>query len=92
MTTRYKPTGSLNYTKVRPDFFWWGPWPDGYDITIEVRDVQETNGVIWHDGCHKVVVTGPQPRPKSKTFIGETAWSDAERYASDVIAQLQRSC
>jgi len=91
MSNRYKPHGQIKYVKVRGDFFWWGPWPDGYDVVIEIRDAIECNGVVWHHGCHKVVVTGPQPRPRSKTFIGETAWSQAERYAGDAISTLQRT-
>jgi hypothetical protein len=88
----YSPHGGINYTKGRGDFFVWGPWPEGYDVTIEVRDLySERDRHVWGDGHHKVVVTGPQPRPKSKTFIGESAWSDAERYAGDVVAELQRA-
>jgi hypothetical protein len=90
---RYFPHGDVNYVKGRGDFFTWGPWPEGYDVYIEVRDLrsERDHDYIWSDGHHKVVVTGPQPRPRSKAFIGEMAWSNAERYAGDVVSELQRS-
>jgi hypothetical protein len=89
MSNRYKPYGPVKYAKGRDSFFWWGQWPEGYNVTILVRDVIE-RGCIWPDGCHRVVITGPQPRPPSKTFIGESAWNKAENYAGDAISTLQR--
>lgn len=84
---RYIPTGSSWWKDI--SFF--GHMPDGYVVVIEVRDVySERDRYTWGGGYHKVHVTGPQPRPRSKAFIGETAWSDAERYAEDVVSDLQR--
>ena len=90
---RYFPHGPVLYEKGRDSFFWIGAWPEGYDVHIEVRDLrsERDHDYIWSQGYHKVVVTGPQPRPPSKAFIGETAWCDAERYAGDVVSELQRN-
>jgi hypothetical protein len=86
---RYFPTGPVT---VRTDFWHYGPIPDGYDVYIEVRDLySERDRWMFPDGYHKVVVEGPQPRPRSKAFHGETAWSDANRYAGDVVAALQKA-
>jgi len=68
-------------------------------FVIEACDVREVNGTIWHGGGRRVTcqetcaVTASHPagiRPakvqqgfRAKTFIGETAWSEAERYATD---------
>jgi len=35
-------------------------------------------------------VLGPAGRPRGRTFKGETAWSDAERYAIDAVHTLER--
>ena len=86
----YTPTGS---TYVRRDFWHYGAIPEGYDVYIEVRDLrsERDNGYVWSAGYHKVVIVGPQPHPRSKAFKGETAWSDADRYASDAVQSLQMS-
>lgn len=87
----YSPTGP---TWIKNEFWYWGQIPKGYRVHIEVRDLLSTkhdNNYVWTDGYHKVVVTGPQPRPRSKAFIGESAWCNAERYAGDCVAQLQRN-
>jgi len=86
----YSPVGG---TTIKTDFWHWGPIPDGYSVHIEIRDLLSTkhdNGYVWRDGYHKVVVQGPQPRPRSRAFMGESAWSNAERYADDVVSDLQR--
>lgn len=85
---KYTVTGP---TSVSRDFYHWGPIPEGFDVFIEIRDLREApSGRVWMGGYHKVVVTGPQPRLRSKAFKGEFAWSDAERYAGDVVGQLQQ--
>jgi hypothetical protein len=85
----YTPVGPVTYNS---DFWIWGQIPDGYTVRIEVRDLrsERDHGYVWMGGHHKVVVSGPQPRPRTKTFIGESAWSNAERYAGDVVSDLQR--
>jgi hypothetical protein len=84
----YTPVGE---STIHRGFITWGAWPEGYDVYIEVRDVHSArDGHVWSGGYHKVVVTGPQPRPRSKAFIGEMAWAQAERYASDAVSKLQR--
>jgi hypothetical protein len=84
---RYHPVG---LTRRRRDFWKWGDIPEGYDVYIEVRDLHsERDHHDFADGYHKVVITGPQPRPRSKAFQGEMAWCAAERYAGDCVAELQ---
>jgi hypothetical protein len=85
---RYLAVGS---SWVRRDFWHWGPLPEGYDVYIQVRDLySERDARVYEDGHHKVVVTGPSPKPRSKSFKGEMAWADADRYAGDVVSELQR--
>jgi hypothetical protein len=87
MSARYTAVGS---PRVSRSFHHWGRIPEGYDVFIEIRDLRENrSGRVYSDGDHYVVVTGPQPRPRSKSFKGELAWCDAERYAGDVVHELQ---
>jgi hypothetical protein len=86
----YTPVGT---PWIKTDFWYWGQIPEGYKIHIEVRDLQSVrdHGYVYQDGYHKVVVTGPQPKPRSKAFHGESAWCNAERYAGDCVSELQRN-
>lgn len=87
MSGRYTAVGSATVSR---DFFHWGPVPAGYDVFIEIRDLRDDRGgYTYSGGYHKVVVTGPSPRPRSKAFKGELAWCNAERYAGDVVTALQ---
>ena len=51
---------------------------------------EKRSGHVWGGGAHRVRITGPAGHPKSTTFYGETAWSDAERYVRDAIHWYQR--
>lgn len=54
-------------------------------ITLQACDVIEDGGRVWFFGAYRVTFSGG-PRPKgfrSRTWIGETAWSDARRYFDD---------
>jgi hypothetical protein len=58
---------------------------------IQVTDCRDTRtGTVYADGAYRVVDarTGKAVRGKggSAPFYGETAWSDAERLASDLLA------
>jgi len=68
--------------------------------TISIADVLEhrdgaPTGQPWHDGAHKVTFSAPagtlRPLPRARTFIGETAWCDAQRYADDAATAHQFS-
>jgi hypothetical protein len=37
----------------------------------------------YGEGAWRVSVEGPSPKPRTRTFKGETAWSAATRYAED---------
>lgn len=89
MPKGYTPIGPV---RIRRDFSYYGRLPGGYDVTIEVRDLrsERDHGYVFPDGHHRVVVYGPRPKPRTKSFYGETAWSDANRYAGDCATELQR--
>ncbi|MCD6056513.1 MAG: hypothetical protein K0Q89_43 [Thermomicrobiales bacterium] len=53
-------------------------------IEIKVADLLEKRSEhVWKDGAYKVILQNVPGKLRSKTFYGETAWSDAARYASD---------
>jgi hypothetical protein len=52
--------------------------------------VDTRTGDIFREGAWKVTVSGPQGKPRTRTFTGETAWSKAEMYAYDALYWLQR--
>ncbi len=60
------------------------------EVTIEVCDLIETNGMgtqtRWTDGAHRVKAPGKRAR----TFKGETAWMDAERLAGDWQSEINQ--
>jgi hypothetical protein len=62
-----------------------------YGISIEYRDVQETysdgHTVTWSDGARRVKAPGKRTR----VFIGEMAWADAERLAGDYLNEFRRA-
>lgn len=66
-----------------------------WTITVHQADHLDTVTNHTYEGAaFKVTVQGPPPAdgsklPRAKTFLGETAWSDAERYASDAHFVLQ---
>lgn len=90
MSTRYQATGSSRLTRTIE--------VEGATITEEVMDCRDTrNGTVYTDGCHKVYVTTPSAKhsrkpgtPRSKTFYGESAWSNAARYAEDARWWFER--
>lgn len=60
-------------------------------VTVENRDVVEryNDGHIarWPSGAYRV----KGPGKPTKVFIGETAWSDADRLAYDWDIEIQRA-
>lgn len=87
---RYKPVGNWREAPTEHCATWYGDVKYLRHVRLQISDVREVNGAIWHDGAHKVIITGPPGRPRSKTFIGETAWSDAERYIGDAVSWFAR--
>lgn len=68
-------------------------WFDGQSqgsFTIQVADIQDTRGGhVYSEGAHRVVVTAtgkPAKVGKGGTvpFMGECAWSDAQRLLGDL--------
>lgn len=60
----------------------------GYaEIVVQVADLLEKgSGHVWTSGAYKVALKNV-PGMRSKTFYGETAHSDAARYASDAATK-----
>lgn len=56
---------------------------------IEEADLQEgEHGYRWAGGAQRVRFERDEaPNPRGRTFKGETAWSDAERYVMDIEMQ-----
>jgi hypothetical protein len=71
----------------------WQGTSEGYgSFRVEVADALDTKtGTVYTDGAYRVVRNGkPAKKGKGGTvpFYGETAWSDAERLASDLFWQV----
>jgi hypothetical protein len=88
MSARYEPVGTW-----RED---WRVSSFGAFITIQVCDLRDTRtGTVYTDGCHRVVINKSDRvpatgQPRTKTFKGEMAWCNAERYAEDARNWYQR--
>ena len=66
-------------------------WPDQdlapQTITIDIADLLEKrSGFVWSNGAYRVTLKNV-PDMRSKTFYGETAWSNAARYAADAATK-----
>jgi len=91
MATRGRYKSLDNWRRGEIDFVPYGVCRDvEHLVTLDICDVQDDRGNVWHDGCHRITVKGPKGRPRSKTFIGEMAWSEAQRYGSDAIHKLTK--
>jgi hypothetical protein len=93
MTTRLNPERYAVHGEWRHAAGWAGfvVLPDGNDdradITVQVADLLEKrSNHVWRSGAYKVTLRNV-PGMRSKTFYGETAWSDAARYASDAATK-----
>lgn len=58
---------------------------DGVDCTQWVCDLVDDRGYIFYEGAWKVKIGNR----RAKTFKGETAWSDADRYLSDAVTAIR---
>jgi len=64
------------------------------DITVQCADLVDTrNGHVYRAGAYRVLVHGKPIRGKGGTvpFKGETAWSDADRKASDLYWEVRNA-
>lgn len=52
--------------------------------------VDKETSADYSGGAMKVVVDIPPAFKKSKTFKGETAWMDAERWSGDIVNDYRR--
>ena len=53
---------------------------DGTGIQVWFADAVDSNGKVWQGLASKVTLQGLT----EKVFVGESAWSDAERFAFDM--------
>ena len=65
----------------------------GHYIVRELSsDLIDTQGKVFPDGAFRVTVEDSNTGAKTtKTWKGELAWSNAQRYASDQILALRRA-
>ena len=89
---RYEIVGSwatVSATVARP----WRGEEQGLEVRItrEVADIRDTqDGHVYDDGSYRVTGRhlGGGSYLRSKTFYGETAWSDSRRLAEDTVNQV----
>jgi hypothetical protein len=93
MSQRLNPERYAVHGKWREVARWAGyvTSPDGNDdradiIVITADLLEKRSGHVWSDGAYKVTLKNV-PDMRTKTFHGETAWSDAARYASDAATK-----
>ena len=73
---------------------------EGILITTESADLKErhTGRLVMVEGARRVTfqaVSGdavwPEPKPRAKSFYGESAWSDAQRFVRDEALRVERA-
>ena len=64
--------------------------PVGTVVTDTFTLVDSRGGYRYDRGAYRVTVTGPEGHPRTKTFRGESAWSQAACYARDAVQWLNR--
>lgn len=53
--------------------------------------VDKVGEAEYDGGALKVIIEVPPTLKKSKTFKGETAWMDAERWSNDIVQDYKSS-
>jgi hypothetical protein len=97
--SRYKPVGNWRPTNTHGVFVWTDQARRALAtyVKMQVCDVREDGGHVWTDGAFKVLCPKPKDSfgnidytgwPRGRTFIGEYAWRDAERYCEDAVKQI----
>ncbi len=86
MSKRYQIIGPWREVSTTPaegvDLQW--------DVIVEQADVVDTpTGTTYTGGAYRVRVEGPSPKPRTKTFIGESAWNNSARHADDITFELR---
>jgi len=87
---RYKVTGTWDTDRsfTMHDFYDDKKWT----VIVEIADLLDTKTqTTYTAGSYRVRVEGPSPKPRAKTFTGESAWSSAERHADDVCREIERT-
>lgn len=80
MSARNKAVGDWDQREYRA-------YPDAY-IEIEQADMLDTKlGTRYAGGAYRVTLKNV-PKMRTKTFLGESAWSSAARYAADAATAL----
>lgn len=91
MRNRYKRCSDWRPCPNATDEIWWKPSP----FAIEIADARDgQNNQIHINGAMRVVVAATGKPAKvgmggTVPFIGEMAWQDAVRLASDLTSELR---
>lgn len=56
-------------------------------VAVECATYETADGACHRNGVYRVRTTGAVRR--TKKFIGEVAWSDANRFANDLVDELE---
>jgi hypothetical protein len=86
--SRYEINGNWREAQRREVEPWRNFGATPITLVVEVADLRDTQGGhVYTDGAYRVRKVGKgenlATRFRAKTFKGETAWSDAERYFGD---------
>lgn len=91
MTTRYAIVGSWSTEEtVTAEDMSWGGDSTRYSVITETATLRDTrSGTEYREGAYRVRVVPTLAGHRGKTFRGETAWSDAARYAGDIVTAIR---
>lgn len=92
MSARYKVHGAWEMNKESTVRDVWDERKG--TVVTETADALDTRtGNVYHAGAYRVRVLRAKTKglPRGKTFIGETAWSDADRLHDDMVSALDRA-
>ena len=86
---RYKTSGNWKVVDTR-QITEYCNGPVVVTITFEVSDAIDTKyGSVHTNGYRRATVKAGSVK-KSKSFVGEMAWNDCERWAHDIVWQVSR--
>lgn len=95
MSSRYEVISA--WREVERETVVSGSWgEDRPDVLVihETADIRDPRGGwTYREGAHRVrSFRGGRSFKRLRTFYGETAWMDAERMFSDIVAEVRYEC
>lgn len=90
--SRYKTQGA--WDRVTTHIFTDGDDKEIAIVVTEIADVLDTRtGHFYRGGSYRVRVPkcNINPKPRGKTFVGETAWSRAENYHDKAVSEIRHA-